>query len=139
MQHGATLVKMEDYCSRYHTESGVNVCDSLVHGHVDKTPAQAEVGQNQQAFLQPLVEHQQRLPAARRRAVTLATGATFLQMNSHTFLFPDCQGMKCSHTSGIRKHSNAAALTRLFSKSSRMKVMALVLIPMKRLMQDNDT
>lgn len=30
-------------------------------------------------------------------------------------------------------------LTRLFSKSSRMKVMALVLMPMKRLMQDRDT
>lgn len=32
-----------------------------------------------------------------------------------------------------------AVLTRLFSKSSRMKVMALVLMPMNRLMQDSET
>lgn len=30
-------------------------------------------------------------------------------------------------------------ITRLFSKSSKMKVMALLLMPMKRLMQDRDT
>lgn len=30
-------------------------------------------------------------------------------------------------------------ITRLFSKSSRTKVMALLLMPMKRLMQDRDT
>lgn len=35
--------------------------------------------------------------------------------------------------------NNPRALTRLFSNSSRMKVMALLLMPMNRLMQDSDT
>lgn len=43
------------------TKSGIDVCDSLVHGHVDEPSAQAEVREHKEAFLQALVEHQQRL------------------------------------------------------------------------------
>ena len=43
------------------TKSGIDVGDCLVHGHVYEPPAQAEVREQQQQLLQPLVERQQRL------------------------------------------------------------------------------
>lgn len=43
------------------TKSGINISNSLVHGHVYQASPQAEVREHQQAFLQPLIEHQQRL------------------------------------------------------------------------------
>lgn len=60
------------------TKSGVDVSDGLVHGHVDQAPPQAEVRQHQQAFLQPLVEHQQRLAAERHAQRSTSTSFTFV-------------------------------------------------------------
>lgn len=58
------------------TKSGVDISDGLVHGHVDQAPPQAEVRQHQQAFLQPLVEHQQRLAAERHAQRSSSTSFT---------------------------------------------------------------
>lgn len=52
------------------TEPGVNISNGLIHGHVDEAAAQAEVREHQQAFLQPLIERQQRLTTRHTHVTT---------------------------------------------------------------------
>lgn len=49
-----------------HTKAGIHISNSLVHGHVYQPPSQAEVREHQQDFLQPLIEHEQRLATQKK-------------------------------------------------------------------------
>lgn len=71
------MLKIKQVQDGYSTKSGINVGDGLVHGHVDQAPAQTEVGQHQQAFLQPLVEHQQGLAAPSAHRVEAQENQSF--------------------------------------------------------------
>lgn len=54
------------------TKSGINISNSLVHGHVYQSSPQAEMREHQQAFLQPLVDHQQRLATCTHTSIHIS-------------------------------------------------------------------
>lgn len=94
------------------TKLSVDVGYSLVHGHVNEASAQAVMGEEQQHSLQELVEFVESLDTKQPWRIVVVIVSVAISYDG---------------------------LTVVFSKRSRMKVMALLLMPMKRLMHDKET
>lgn len=71
------------------TKPGINICNCLIHGHVYQSSPQAEVREHQQQFLQPLIEHQQRLATRRHKHIHFTSHCH--EQSTHKWLSVYCE------------------------------------------------